>query len=56
MQTYSIAAMNVENGYIKVLAVRGESYDDAVQRLESDAYISESEPYGWEVVDYEFAQ
>jgi hypothetical protein len=54
MQNFYINAMNVENGHTKMHIVQGENKDHAIQRLESDEYITEDAPYGWEVMYYEF--
>jgi hypothetical protein len=45
--------MNVTNGYTKTFKVKGDNYDHAVQRVESDEFITEAAPDGWEV-QYEF--
>ena len=54
MKRFYINAMNVENGHTKMHIVKGENKDHAIQRLESDEYITENAPEGWEVVHYEF--
>ena len=54
MERFYINAMNVENGHTKMHIVKGENKDHAIQRLESDEYITETAPEGWEVVHYEF--
>jgi hypothetical protein len=54
MQSFYIVAMNVENGCTKTHKVKGENKDHAIQRLESDEYITDDAPYGWEVVQYDF--
>lgn len=54
MESFYITAMNVENGYTTTFKVEGDNYDHAVQRVESDEYITEKAPYGWEVVEYEY--
>lgn len=50
MKIFYIKAMNVETGHVDTHLVRGENIDHAMQRLESDEYISKSAPYGWEVI------
>ena len=54
MNNYYINAMNVTNGYTKMHIVKGENKDHAIQRLESDEYITPESPDGWEVQHYEF--
>ena len=54
MENFYINAMNVESGYTKMHIVQGENKDHAVQRLESDEYITSDAPHGWEVMHYEF--
>ena len=54
MKRFYINAMNVENGHTKMHIVKGENKDHAIQRLESDEYITDTAPEGWEVVHYEF--
>ena len=54
MQNFYINAMNVQNGHTKMHIVKGDNKDHAIQRLESDEYITADAPYGWEVVHYEF--
>ncbi len=54
MENFYINAMNVTTGYTKMFIVKGENKDHAIQRLESDEYISEDAPDGWEVMHYDF--
>lgn len=54
MENFYINAMNVKNGYTKMHIVKGENKDHAIQRLESDEYITDDAPDGWEVMHYEF--
>lgn len=50
MKSFILNAMNVQNGHTKMFKVRGENVDHAIQRLESDEYITADAPYGWEVL------
>jgi len=51
---YFIDAMNVETGITKTHLVEADSTDHAIQRLESDEYITPEAPYGWEVMHYSY--